>query len=110
MGVGLMSDSAFSVGANAVSASLYANKPYEIAPPSILRIRMSAASAGLQSTVLGQGVAIVPDQAIPSTNRWPQLPEDLLIQHDFPGGKLFHTVRNTTGLAITFNHVTEVFF
>lgn len=110
MGTGFMSDSAFSVAANAVSSSLYVNKPYEIAPPSVVRIRMSAAAAGLNSSVIAQGVLIVPDQAIPSTNRWPQLPEDLLIQHDFPGGKLFHTVRNTTGVAITFNHVTEIFF
>ncbi len=110
MGTGYMSDSALSVAANATSSSLYVNKPYEIAPPSVIRIRLSAAAAGLQSTVLAQGVAILPDQAIPSSNRWPQLPEDLLIQHDFPGGKLFHTVRNTTGVAITFNHVTEAFF
>lgn len=105
-----MSDAALSVAANAVSASLYANKPYEIVPASVVRVRMSAAAVGLQSTILAQGVAVVPDQPIPSSARWPQLPEDLLIQFDFPGGKLFHTVRNTTALAITVNHVTEVFF
>ncbi len=108
MPYGIMSDAALSVAANATSANLYAGKLYEFTGPTLVRIRMSAAAAGLQATILANGVAVVPDQAISQSNRWPILPDDLLVQFPFQGGRLIATVRNTTAAAITFNHVTEV--
>lgn len=107
---GIMTDSALSVAANSVSANVYAGKLYEFPPrPSIVRVRISAAAAGLNATLLVGGVALVADQAISSSNRWPILPDDLMIQAPVNAmARLILTLRNTTGAAITFNHVTEV--
>jgi hypothetical protein len=107
---GIMSDAAFSVAANAVSANLYAGKLYEFPPrPSIVRVRLSAAAVGMQSTLIIGGTSIVNDQAYSQSNRWPILPDDLLIQVPVrAGARLVLTLRNTTGAAITTNHVTEV--
>jgi hypothetical protein len=107
---GVMTDAALSVAANAVSANVYAGKLYEFPPrPSIVRVRISAAAVGLNATLLIGGVSIVNDQAISQSNRWPILPDDLVIQVPVrAGARLVLTLRNTTGAAITFNHVTEV--
>jgi hypothetical protein len=108
MAFGFMSDSALSVAANGVSANLYAGKLYEFVGPCTVRVRISAAAAGLQATLLANGVAVVPDQAVSSSNRWPVLPDDMVVQFPFDGGRLIMTIRNTTAGAITFNHVTEI--
>jgi hypothetical protein len=107
---GVMTDAALSVAANAVSANVYAGKLYEFPPrPSIVRVRISAAAVGLNATLLIGGVSIVNDQAISQSNRWPILPDDLVIQVPVrAGARLVLTLRNTTAGAITFNHVTEV--
>jgi hypothetical protein len=107
---GIMSDSAFSVAANAVSANLYAGKLYEFPPrPSVVRIRMSASAVGMNATLIVGGVSIVNDQPYSQSNRWPILPDDLLIQIPVrAGSRLVLTLRNTTGGALTTNHVTEV--
>lgn len=105
-----MSDSALSVAANAVSANIYAGKLYEfLTRPSIIRIRASAAAAGLNFTLLVGGVAYINDQPISTSNRWPVLPDDLVGQ--FPGAagaRLIGTYRNTTGGAVTVNDYTEI--
>lgn len=107
---GVMTDSALSVAANAVSANIYAGKLYEfLSRPSIIRVRISAAAAGLNFTFVVGGITYVNDQAISSSNRWPVLPDDMIGQ--FPGAagaRLIGTYRNTTGGAITVNDVTEV--
>jgi hypothetical protein len=107
---GYMSDSALSVAANAVSTNVYAGKLYEFPPrPSIVRVRLSGSAAGLNATLLVGGVSIVNDQAISQSNRWPILPDDLLIQVPVrAGSRLVLTFRNTTAGALTFNHVTEI--
>lgn len=107
---GIMSDSALSVAANAVSVNLYAGKLYEFPPrPSIVRVRLSASAAGMNCSLLIGGTSIVNDQAISQSNRWPILPDDLLIQVPVrAGSRLVLTLRNTTGGALTVNHVTEV--
>ncbi len=108
MPYGIMTDSALSVAANGTSANIYAGKLYEFSGPTFVRVRISAAAAGLNATLLANGVAVVPDQAVSQSNRWPILPDDLLIQFPFGGGRLVLTLRNTTAAAITFNHVTEL--
>ncbi len=108
MPYGIMSDSNLSVAANGVTSNIYAGKLFEFTGPTLVRIRMSAAAPGLQATILANGVAVVSDQAMSDSNRWPILPDDLLIQFPFAGGRLLATVRNTTAAAITFRHVTEV--
>jgi hypothetical protein len=107
---GVMSDSAFSVAANAVSANLYAGKLYEFPPrPSIVRLRLSASAAGMNCTLLVGGVSVVNDQPYSNSNRWPILPDDLVIQVPVrAGSRLVLTLRNTTGAALTTNHMTEV--
>jgi hypothetical protein len=105
-----MSDSALSVAANAVSANVYAGKIAEIPMrPSIVRVRLAASAGGLNCTLLIGGRAIVNDQAVNSSNRWPILPDDLLTENACPAGaRLVLTFRNTTAGALTVNHVTEV--
>lgn len=107
---GIMTDSALSVAANAVSANIYAGKLYEfLTRPSIIRIRASASAVGLNFTLLVGGVAYMNDQAISQSNRWPVLPDDLVGQ--FPGAagaRLIGTYRNTTGGALTVNDYTEI--
>jgi hypothetical protein len=107
---GIMTDAALSVAANAVSANIYAGKLYEFIPrPSMVRVRISAAAVGLQFSLLVAGVSLVDDQAISQSNRWPILPDDLVIQAPVAAGaRLVGRLRNTTGAAVTFNHVTEV--
>jgi hypothetical protein len=105
---GFMSDSALSVGANAVSANVYAGKLYEFTGPTFVRVRCSAAAVGLNATLLAAGIAVVPDQAVSQSNRWPVLPDDILTQFPFAGGRLILTFRNTTVGAITINHVTDL--
>jgi hypothetical protein len=107
---GIMSDAALSVAANAVSANVYAGKLYEFPPrPSTVRVRVSGSAVGLNATLLIGGVSIVNDQPISQSNRWPILPDDLLIQVPVrQGSRLVLTFRNTTGGALTVNHVTEV--
>jgi hypothetical protein len=105
----IMSDAALSVGANATSANIYAGKLGEFPGVATIRVRISAAAVGLQATLLHQnGVNVVNDQPVSNSNRWPILPDDMLIQFRTAGGRMVLTVRNTTGAPVTFNHVTEV--
>jgi hypothetical protein len=108
MAFGVMTDAALSVAANAVSANIYAGKLYEFVGPCTVRVRISGSATGLQATLLANGVAVVQDQAISQSNRWPVLPDDMIIQFPFDGGRLIMTLRNTTAGALTFNHVTEI--
>ena len=107
---GIMRDSAFSIAANAVSAKVYAGKLYEFPPrPSVVRVRLSGSAVGLNATLLIGGTSVVNDQPISQSNRWPILPDDLLIQVPVrAGSRLVLTFRNTTAGALTVNHVTEV--
>jgi hypothetical protein len=105
----IMSDSALSVAANGTSPNIYAGKLGEFPGSAVIRVRISAAAPGLQATLLHQnGVNVVNDQPVSSSNRWPILPDDMLIQFRTMGGRMVLTLRNTTGGAVTFNHVTEV--
>ncbi len=106
---GVMSDPALSVAANAVSANIYAGKLHEyVNGPAVIRVRASAAAVGLQMTLLLNGRTVIQDQAISQSNRWPVMPDDLVGEFAFPGGRIFATMRNTTAAAITFNQVTEI--
>lgn len=107
---GQMADSAFSVAANATSVNVYAGKQLEFPPrPSLVRIRVSGSAAGLNATLLVGGLTKIDDQPISNSNRWPILPDDLLTQENVPPGvRLILRFRNTTGGALTVNHVTEV--
>lgn len=108
MAFGTMSDAALSVAANALSANIYAGKLFEFVGQCVVRIRASASAAGLLIRVLANGVTVVDDQAIAGDNLWPKLPDHMVIQFPFGGGRLLGFFRNTTGGALTVNHVTEV--
>lgn len=109
MSVQVMTDPALSVAANSVSANVTAGKLAEyIRGAAVVRIRAAASAVGLQVTVLLNGRVMVQDQAISQANRWPVLPDDLVGEFPFEGGRIFITYRNTTGAAITVNDVIEV--
>ena|SRR5437899_6516156 len=107
----IMSDAALAVAANAVSANIYAGKQAEfITRPSVVRVRAAASAAGLNMSLLGGGIQVVNDQPISQANRWPVLPDDIVTQFALtgPNDRLLGTFRNTTGGALTVNHVTEI--
>ncbi len=109
MATAIMTDAALSVAANAVSANIYAGKLAEyVQGPAIVRIRAAAAAAGLLLTLLLNGRTVVQDQEFSQANRWPTLPDDLVGEFPFEGGRIFATVRNRTAGAVTFNQVTEI--
>jgi hypothetical protein len=74
-----------------------------------VRVRLSASAVGMNATLLIGGTSVVNDQAYSQSNRWPILPDDLLIQVPVrAGSRLVLTLRNTTVGALTTNHMTEV--
>jgi len=105
---GTMSDAALSIAANSVSANIYAGKLFEFVSACVVRIRASASAAGLLFRMLANGVTVVDDQAVAGDNVWPKLPDHLVIQYPFGGGRLLAFFRNTTGGALTVNEVTEI--
>lgn len=109
MAVQVMTDAALSVAANAVSANIYAGKMAEyVNGPAIVRIRAVISAAGLLFTLVMNGRTIVQDQEILGTGTVPLLPDHLIGEFPFEGGRLFATVRNRTAGALTISQVTEV--
>ncbi len=108
--MGMITISATSVAANTVSANLIAGNVNEILQrPSYLRFGLVGSAAGLNCTIQVGNRIIVTDQPISSANRWPIMPDDFHLEAGgMPGEKIFLTLRNTTGGALTCNVVIIV--
>lgn len=91
-----------SVAANSVSANVLAGQLYEFLPADAqIVLSVNGAAAGLNTTFLVAGQALVNDQNINTQNRFPIIPDDILTQEQGPAGaRLILTIRNTTGGAV----------
>jgi hypothetical protein len=99
-----------SVPANAFAVingqtNLIAGQSYEFLPQTAhLIAALNAAAAGLKFTLLvGNGITIMDDQDMSTSNRWPIIPDDIDIEDDVPAGRLILRVRNTTAAALVFS-------
>lgn len=107
--VGIMTEAALSVAANAVSANIFDGDLFEyVNGPALVRMRAAASAAGLLLTLILNGRTVCQDQEVSQANRWPVLPDDLVGEFPFEGGRIFATLRNRTAGALTINIVTEV--
>lgn len=99
-----------SIAANTRSANLLAGLEFEFAPaPSIVSVYVNGAAAGLNLDFLIGGESLAADALIPTTNRFPIRPDDLMVQHGaLQGERLFLTLRNTTGGAVVGNVLVDV--
>ena len=92
-----------SIAANTTVANILAGKPFEfIASPSLVRVYMTGSATGINATLLIGGVSVMQDQLISAANRFPVLPDDLLVESPAPAGsRLVLSARNTTAGALT---------
>lgn len=89
------------VAANAVSINVLAGQLYEfLEAGSRVTISLTGSVNGLRTTYIC-GVPLVNDQAVNLQNRFPLIPDDVLLNDFVPGGRQVLTFRNTTAGAIT---------
>lgn len=89
------------VAANAVSANVLAGQLYEfLEAGSRVTISLTGSVTGLRVTYIC-GVPLVNDQALNFANRFPLIPDDVLLNDFVPGGRQVLTFRNTTAGSIT---------
>lgn len=96
----MMQDSV-SVAANAVSVNQLAGQLYEFVEPGRpIALSVAGSATGLRCTFVC-GVPLINDQAINLQNRFPIVPDDVLLSDAVPGGRMVLTFRNTTAGALT---------
>lgn len=90
-----------SVAANSVSANQLSGQLYEFAPEAALvTLAVTGSATGLRTTFIC-GVPLINDQAINLQNRFPLIPDDIVMSEQVPGGRMVLTFRNTTAGALT---------
>lgn len=95
-----MQDS-LSVAANAVSANVLAGQLYEFVDAGTqVTISVTGSATGLRCTFIC-AIPMVNDQAINLQNRFPLIPDDVLLSGGVLGGRMVLTFRNTTAGALT---------
>lgn len=91
-----------SVAANSVSTNVLAGQLYEFVNPGTgVTISVTGSATGLRATFIC-GLPLVNDQAISLNNRFPLIPDDILMNGSVPGGRMVLTARNSTAGALTF--------
>lgn len=104
-----MSNTAFSVAANAVSANVVAGQIYEFLERAANLMLCAVGSAvGLNVTLVIGSVVIINDQPISGANRFPITPDDIVTKVRGARGRIVLTFRNTTGGALTVNWTVDV--
>jgi hypothetical protein len=95
-----MQDS-LSVAANSVSVNVLAGQLFEfLQQGAVITLSVTGSAAGLRTTYIC-GVPMINDQAINLQNRFPLIPEDVMLSGQVPGGRQVLTFRNTTAGALT---------
>lgn len=90
-----------SVAANSVSTNQLAGQLYEfVEEDTEVTVSATGSATGLRATFIC-GVPLVNDQAIGLQNRFPLIPDDVLLNGAVPGGRMVLTFRNTTAGALT---------
>lgn len=91
-----------SVPANSVSTNQLAGQLYEfVEEGTTVTLSAIAAATGVRCTFIC-GVPMINDQAIRfrAAADFPQIPDDILLNNELPGGRMVLTFRNTTAGAI----------
>lgn len=95
-----MQDS-ISVAANTVSVNVLAGQLYEFVPAGVVvTLACTGSATGLRTTFIC-GIPMINDQAISLQNRFPLIPDDVIMNNQVIGGRMVLTFRNTTVGALT---------
>lgn len=95
-----MQDS-ISVLANSVSANVLSGKLYEFVNQGTnITLACTGSATGLRTTFIA-GIPFINDEAINLQNRFPLIPDDIMLNQRVPGGRLVLTFRNTTAGPVT---------
>ena len=97
------------VGANQVSTNQVQGTLEEfITRPSYIRLASASSVTGMNGTLIVGRTALCNDQFISLANRFPIIPDDVVIEHSVNRGRMILTFRNTTAGAITVNWFVDV--
>lgn len=97
----MMQDS-LTVVANTVSANVLSGQLYEFVEAGRpVTLSCTGSATGLRVTFIC-GVPLINDQAINLQNRFPLIPDDIILADAVPGGRMILTARNTTVGNLTF--------
>lgn len=97
----MMQDS-ISVAANSVSANVLAGKLYEFVPAGTnVTLSTTGSATGLRCSFIAALAQLLNDEAMSTANRFPLIPDDIVLNQRVPGGRLLLTFRNTTAGALT---------
>jgi hypothetical protein len=98
-----------SVGANAVSTNQAQGTIEEfITRPSYVRLAATSSATGVNATLIVGRTALCQDQLMSAANRFPIIPDDVVIEHIINRGRLIVTYRNTTAGALTVQWFIDV--
>jgi hypothetical protein len=90
-----------SVAGNAVSPNVLAGQLFEfLQQGALVTVSVAGSAIGLRTTYIC-GVPMINDQAVNLQNRFPLIPDDVMLSGQVPGGRQILTFRNTTGGALT---------
>lgn len=98
------------IGANAQVDNVIAGKGAEfLSEDSVIRLLAVAAAAGIRTTFMVGGEAIVQDQEISGVNRFPIFPDDTVAEGaGFGGDRILVSMRNTTGAGIAVTTIVDI--
>jgi hypothetical protein len=101
--------SSFSLGANAVSTNQVQGTLEEfITRASYIRLAACSSATGINGTLIVGRTALCNDQFVSLANRFPIIPDDVVIEHSVNRGRMVLTFRNTTAGALTVNWFVDV--
>jgi len=90
-----------SVAANGVSTNVLSGQKYEfLAPGSRVTLSVTGSATGLRVS-FDCGQLLIDDQAINLQNRFPLIPDDVIMSDFVPGGRAILKFRNSTGGVLT---------
>jgi len=97
----MMQDS-ISVPANSLSVNVLAGKLYEFVPAGTnVTLSVNGSASGLRVSFLAAMAQLLNDEAMSTQNRFPVIPDDIVLNQRVPAGRLLLTFRNTTAGALT---------
>jgi hydrogenase maturation factor HypE len=98
------------VAANSTSTNQVAGSIFEFSPKrGIVTLYASAAATGVNGTLLVGGQAVLNNNLVGFSNRFPIIPDDRLARSGIlKGDRIFLTFTNTTGAGIVTNWLIEI--
>jgi hypothetical protein len=97
-----MMQDTISVAANSVSTNVLAGKLFEFVPAGTnVTVSMTAGAAGMRASFLASFVQLLNDEAISTANRFPVIPDDIVLNQRVGAGRLLLTFRNSTAGALS---------